>query len=583
MRGLPILDWLPGYRRAWLRGDLAAGLTVGVMLIPQGMAYAMIAGLPPVYGLYAALVPQLAYAVLGTSRQLAVGPVAMDSLLVASGLGAAAAVGEANYVTAAVFLGLLTGAVQMIFGIFRLGFLVNFLSRPVVSGFTSAAAVVIGVSQFKHVLGVRIADSSRLQVILARLWGEMGEVSPYAVVIGLSTIALIALIRRYGRGIPSALVVVVLGTAVAALTDWYALGLPIVGEVPAGLPGFAVPGVRSGLFVSLLPIAVTLALIGYMEAMAIGRAARERVGGGYDIDANQELVALGAGNVFGSLWSSYPATASFSRTAINADAGARTSVAALVSAAVVAGTLLFLTDLFYFLPNAVLGAIILAAVFKLVDVRYAAGLWRRNRVEALLLTLTFVVTLTVGMVEGILAGVFASLAWTVYRDSTPHIAEIARVRGTDYFRNVERFAGDCEVRPDVLMFRFDAPVFFGNAGYFKDQLLARVAARGGALQTVVVNAEAITYVDDTGQHMLCEVIAALQARGLRVVISGAIGPARDSIVRGRVGALIGEELMFVRSSEVIDYLDGVGEPGEAQRRIARQARAWEYGGVRREG
>ena len=563
-----MLQWLPDYRRAWLRGDLVAGLSVGVLLIPQGMAYAMIAGLDPVYGLYAGLVPQVVYALLGTSRQLAVGPVAMDSLLVAAALGTLGLAGESEYAVAAVFLALIVGAMQVAMGALRLGFLVNFLSRPVVSGFTSAAAIVIGASQLKHVLGIPTPNASRLHEIAWATFERLPQTNGYAVLLGVATVALVIVVRRYGRGVPAALVATGLGTLVVFLTGWADFGLPIVGEVPSGLPGFAVPGLDTGLLRPLVPLAFTIALIGYTEAVSIGRSLQDRYGG--ELDANQELIALGLGNAAGSLFAAYPTTASFSRSAINGEAGAKTGVAALVSAAVIAVTLLYLTPVFYYLPDAVLGAIILAAVFRLIDVRYAAKLWREDRLEATILGVTFVLTMTWGMVQGILTGIFLSLAYTVYRDSTPHIAEVARVRGTDYFRNVDRFRGDVELRPEILMFRFDAPVFFGNAGFFKDDLLRRIDAKGLALTTVVLNCEAVTYIDSTAQHVLAKLIGELQARGLVVIISGAIGPARDVIHHSAIAELVSEDHMFVRSSEVIDFLDGTCSPTDAQRRIARQ-------------
>ena len=570
-RLFPIFDWVRGYQRAWLRGDITAGLTTGVMLIPQGMAYAMIAGLPAVYGLYASLVPPAIYAVFGTSRRLAIGPVAMDSLLVASALGSLALVQPGQYIAAAVFMALLVGSTQLVLGGLKMGFLANFLSRPVLSGFTSAAAIIIGISQVRHVLGVEIEGSARFHEIGWRTFRALPDTNWYAVGIGLATLAIIMILKRYARGVPSALVVVALGTTIAGLMGWDSEGLPIVGAVPAGLPGLVLPGFETGLLRPLLPLALTLALVGYAESIAIAKASQERVPD-HKLDANQELIALGMSNVVGSFFQSYPATASFSRSVINEEAGAQTPLASVVTAGLIGLTLLFLTPLFYYLPETVLGAIIFAAVGKLIDFRYPVRLWRANRVEALTLGLTFVVTLTVGLVEGILAGMFVSLAYTVYQISTPHIAEIGRVRGTDYFRNVTRFPEDVVVRPDVLMFRFDAPIFFGNAGYFESELTRRIRRRSPELRTVVVNSEAITYIDSTAQHMLVALIEKLQADGLRVVISGAIGPVRETILRGPIGTLIGEEHMFVRSAEVLDYLDGVSAPSAMQRKIALEGR-----------
>ena len=571
-RLFPILDWAPGYQRAWLKGDVTAGLTTGVMLIPQGMAYAMIAGLPAVYGLYASLVPPAVYAIFGTSRRLAVGPVAMDSLLVASALGTLSLLEPGQYIAAALFMALLVGVIQLVLGGLKMGFLSNFLSRPVLSGFTSAAALIIGFSQVRHVLGVEIRGSARFHEIGWRTIRALPDTNWYAVGIGLATLGIIMVLKRYARGVPSALVVVALGTVIAAIMGWDSQGLPIVGAVPAGLPAMTVPGFESGLLRPLLPLALTLALIGYAESIAIAKASQERVPD-HKLDANQELVALGMSNIVGSVFGSYPATASFSRSVINEEAGATTPLASVVTALLIGLTLMFLTPLFYYLPEAVLGAIIFAAVGKLIDFRYAARLWQNNRVEAVILFVTFLLTLTVGMVQGILAGIFASLAYTVYQISTPHIAEIGRVRGTDYFRNINRFKDDIVVRPDVLMFRFDAPIFFGNAGYFEEELTTKIRRRGDELKTVVINSEAITYIDSTAQYMLVGLIQKLQEQGLRIVISGAIGPVREVIHRGPIGTLVGEEHMFVRSSEVMDYIDGTCALTDMGRKIALEGRA----------
>ena len=458
---VPIFEWLPGYQRAWLKGDVVAGLSVSVLLIPQGLAYAMIAGLPPIYGLYAGLVPQVVYAIFGTSRQLAVGPVAMDSLLVAATLGTLGLAGEENYIVAALFLGLIVGAMQLLMGTLRLGFLVNFLSRPVVSGFTSAAAIIIGLSQLKYVLGISTPNVSRLHQIIATTFSKLSEANPYAIILGVATILLVIVVKKYGRGMPSALVAIALGTLVVFLTGWDDFGLPIVGNIPQGLPEFGIPGIKTGLLRPLIPLAFTVALIGYTEAISIGRALQDKYGG--ELRPNQELLALGAQNFVGSFFGSYISTSSFSRSAMNGEAGGKTGVSGLVSAAIIALTLLFLTPLFYYLPKAVLGAVILVAVFRLVDIQYATKLLHDDRIEFTTLALTFLVTLGYGMVEGILIGIFTSLAYTVYRDSTPHIAEVARMKGTDYFRNVDRFPNDVERREDVLFFRFDAPIFFGNS------------------------------------------------------------------------------------------------------------------------
>ena len=334
---LPILEWLPQYKKDYLKGDISAGLTVGIMLIPQGMAYAYIAGLPPVYGLYAALVPQIIYAFLGTSRQLAVGPVAMDSLLVASGVSLMAATGTEEYIALAVMLAFMMGALQLLFGVLRLGFLVNFLSRPVISGFTSAAALIIGLNQLKHLLGVELPRSNQVHQLIYNAFLKVQDIHWVTLVIGVGGIVVIKLVKKYRKAIPAALVVVVLSILVVYLFRLDLNGVKIVQKVPGGLPVPALPLFDFDKMSALFPTALTLALIAFMEAISVAKAVQSRHKD-YEIDPNQELIALGASNLIGSFFRSYPGTGGGSRTAVNDQGGAKTGVAALISAAVVALT-----------------------------------------------------------------------------------------------------------------------------------------------------------------------------------------------------------------------------------------------------
>ena len=569
-RYLPIFQWLPNYKKSYLSGDISAGLTVGIMLIPQGMAYAMIAGLPPVFGLYASLIPQVIYAILGTSRQLAVGPVAMDSLLVASGLGALAISGIDEYVAMAVFLALFMGAIQLGLGLLRMGFLVNFLSKPVISGFTSAAAIIIGLSQLKHLLGTDIERSNQVHILLKNAFITITETNLITLGIGVLAIVILKVIKKINKGIPAALVVVVLGILGIYTFGLNELGVKIVGEVPSGLPSFGVPSIDYSRISELVPIALTLALIAFMEAISVAKAVEEKHDD-YEVDPNQELIALGTSNIIGSLFQSYPTTGGFSRTAVNDQAGAKTGVSPIISALVVGLTLLFLTPLFYYLPNAVLAAIIMVAVFGLIDFKYPIELFKNRRDEFFLLLATFLITLTVGIKEGILIGVLVSLLLLVYRTSRPHIAVLGRIKNTDYFKNINRFPEDTETFIDFLIVRFDAQLYFGNKEYFRKELLKLVGLEE-EIKYVILNAEAINYIDSSAVHMMRQLISELKTKNIKFVITGAIGPTRDILYSSKLIDDIGKENLFVKTHEALEHCRTLSEKTAIEEKISLQSK-----------
>jgi SulP family sulfate permease len=570
-RYFPIFQWLPNYRKSYLSGDISAGLTVGIMLIPQGMAYAMIAGLPPVFGLYASLIPQIIYAIMGTSRQLAVGPVAMDSLLVASGLGALALSGIDEYIAMAIFLALFMGTIQLALGLLRMGFLVNFLSRPVISGFTSAAAIIIGLSQLKHLLGTEIEGSNQVHILLKNAFFTLTDTNFITLGIGIAAIIAIKSIKKINNSIPAALVVVALGIAAVYFFGLNDAGVKIVGEVPSGLPDFNTPTINLSRISELLPIALTLALIAFMEAISVAKAVEERHTD-YKVDPNQELVALGTSNIIGSFFQSYPTTGGFSRTAVNDLSGAKTGIAPMVSALIVGLTLLFLTPLFYYLPNSVLAAIIMVAVFGLIDIKFPMELFKNRRDEFFLLLATFLITLTVGIKEGILLGVLISLVLLVYRTSMPHIAVLGRIPHTHYFKNIERFNDTVETYDEFLILRFDAQLYFGNKDYFKTELEKQIEKKGASLKYVILNAEAINYIDSSAVHLLKQTLQELKNKGLQFVVAGAIGPTRDILYSSGLIEDIGTENIFVTTYEAFEHCREHSEKTEIEERIALQCK-----------
>jgi sulfate permease, SulP family len=547
-RAFPIAEQLAGYDRTRLGSDLSAGLTVGVMLIPQGMAYALIAGMPPIYGLYASLVPLVVYALMGTSRQLAVGPVAIVSLLVAAGVGPLAEGDPQRYVELALLLALMVGVLQLAMGLLRFGFLTNFLSHPVLAGFTSAAALIIGASQLRHLVGVELPSSNHIHEILLALAAEAGSIHPLTLGVGSAAILLLVGLRRWRRAFPGALAVVVLFTAAAAFLALEGAGLRTVGEVPSGLPFPGVPALDAAAMWSLLPVALTIALVGFMESIAVAKvyAFKHK----YEVRPNQELVALGAANLAGAFFRAFPTTGGFSRTAVNDQAGAGSTAASLVSAGIIALTLLFLTGLFRSLPNAVLAAIVMVAVANLVNWREAIHLWRVDRRDFAMMALTFAATLGIGIEEGILVGVLASLAALVYETSRPHAAVLGRLPGTRTFRNLARHP-EAE-RPDgIVVYRLDATLCFANVEFLRDQVRALVD-RKPAPRALVFDFHAVNGVDSTALHHLEELLRHLRDVRVTPYFAGVKGPVMDRFRRAGLSEKIGKDRFFYEVSEAVD-------------------------------
>ncbi|NVK85328.1 MAG: sulfate permease [Cytophagia bacterium] len=548
---LPILSWLPNYKRSDLSGDLFAGLTVGIMLIPQGMAYALIAGLPPVYGLYASVVPQLVYAIFGTSRQLSVAPVAMDSLLVATGVSVMATEGSEAYITYAIMLAFFMGVAQFTLGIIRMGFITNLLAKPVISGFTSAAALIIGLNQLKYFLGIDLEKSNQVYLIVANAIGQINETHLLTLLLGIAGIALIKGAKKINNKIPGALIAVIVGILVVAAFGLDTKGVSIVKEVPSGLPSLIIPDLSIETIQKLLPLSLTIAVVAFMEAFSVAKAieAKRR---DYKVIPNQELIALGAANIVGSLFQSYPVTGGFSRSAVNHQAGANTPLSSIISAILVALTLLFLTPLFYNLPHAILAAIIMVAVAGLIDLSYVRTLWKTNKIEFGLLMATFIVTLQFSMVPGIVTGIVLSILILLFRAANPHMAILGRVKGIEEYRNVTRFK-DLETWPELLVLRVDAPFAFVNIQTIKDKVMNEVQKRNGTLKYVVLDAGSVAYVDATGVIGLRELIEGLEEKGIQILFAEMIGPVRDVFNRNELILQDQGKVFFLTTNDAVSY------------------------------
>ncbi|MEJ7139516.1 SulP family inorganic anion transporter [Amphibiibacter pelophylacis] len=538
---LPILDWGRQYSRANFADDAVAALIVTIMLIPQSLAYALLAGLPPEVGLYASVAPLLVYAVLGSSRVLAVGPVAVVSLMTATSIADLAARGVAPYWELALTLAAISGLILLVLGLLRLGFLASFLSHPVISGFITASGLLIAASQLKTLLGVR-AEGHTLPGLLASLAGQLGHVHLTTLAVGAACTAglfwarrgLKPLLLRRGlapraadlatKAAPVALIV--LTTLLSWALDWAGGGLKIVGHVPQGLPPLTAPSFSPAVWEALFLPALLISLVGFVESVSVGQtlAARRR----QRIVPDQELIALGGSNLAAAFTGGFPVTGGFARSVVNFDAGAQTPAAGVYTALGLLLASLLLTPALYFLPQATLAATIVVAVLSLVDFGVLRRTWRFSKADFSAVAATLLGTLGLGVELGLVLGVSLSLLLFLYRSSRPHIAEVGLVPGTEHFRNVLRHA----VRTDdtLLSLRVDESLFFANARALEDRINDAVATRP-ALRHVVLLCSAINAIDASALDSLEAIVHRLRDAGVTLHLSEVKGPVMDALQR----------------------------------------------------
>ncbi len=535
----PIAAWAPRYERTDLRSDLAAGLTVGAMLVPQAMAYALLAGLPPEVGLYAATVPVVIYALFGTSRQLAVGPVAIVSLLTATALAPLVEEGSAGYLGAAALLALMVGVVHIVLGVGRLGFLVNFLSHSVLVGFTAAAAIIIGFSQAKHLFGISTDRKEHFYDTVREVIDNLSATNATTLVLGVIALVTLFLLKRFAPRVPAALVVVVASILAVELFSLEDEGVKVVGDIPDTLPSFGLPSFDGSLIGNLATTALVITIVGFMESIAVAKvyARRHR----YEVKPNNELIGLGAANVAAGLFGGYPVTGGFSRTAVNDTAGARTPLASLITAGIVLVTIAFLTPLFASLPNAALGAIIIMAVIGLVDIAEMRHIAKVKRSDLISLSVAFFATLILGIELGILVAVVASMLVVFARMSMPHTAVLGHVDGTTSYRNVNRFP-EAHTIDGVRIIRIDAALSFVNAVNVKRGILSHVADLTQEPRALVLDASGINDLDATGADMLYEVLAEVEEKGVALHLTDVKGPVRDVLRQAGIWENLGDRV-----------------------------------------
>ncbi|MFH7244525.1 MAG: SulP family inorganic anion transporter [Spirulina sp.] len=569
-RYLPILDWGLNYKSADLAGDITAGIIVASVLVPQSIAYAQLAGLPPQAGLYASILPLLIYPLFGTSRFLAVGPEAVGSLLVAAGLTSLSTPDDPNYLALAAVLALGVGIVEIVLGLLRLGFITNFLSHAVTAGFINAAALVIGFSQVKHILGIQVASGEHFFPLLAELVRGVPQLNPVALALGLGSGVIILGFQKIlapwlqRRGLSPAAVVPIaksaplVAIAIGTLLTWslrldQTAGIKVVGEIPAGLPTLQMPNLSLVSLQEVLPVVLTIAFVGFTEAFAVAQALGSRRR--QSVDANQELIALGAANLGAAFTGAYPVTGGVSRSAVNFTAGANTCLALMITGTLMALTVLFLTPLFYFLPQACLAAMIIVAVSNFLDWPGFAKLWRYNKADAIAFLVTFITVLSVEVVAGILAGVAASILLYLWRTSRPHMAIVGRIAGTEHFRNVQRHP--VLTCPHVLTVRVDESLYFASMRALEDYLLSAVA-QNPEVEHLVLTCSGINFIDGSALETLERLIDQLKSMGVQLHLAEVKGPVMDGLEKIGFVKHLGQDHVFLSTHGAMEAL-GCGD------------------------
>lgn len=542
-RTLPILDWGRRYSRSAAANDLVAALIVTIMLIPQSLAYALLAGLPPEAGLYASIVPIMLYAVFGTSRSLAVCPVAVVSLMTAAAIGTVTQTLDVGYAAAALTLAGLSGVILMTMGLLRLGFVANFLSHPVISGFITASGLLIAASQLRHVLGVPAEGHTLVELIMS-LGAHAGDTNIATLLIGAGAIVFLFWVRHglgpvlERMGVPpkaadfmvkaGPVLVVVVTTAIVWRQGLDGAGVAIVGSVPQSLPPLTFPDLSLDLIAALFVPALLISVIGFVESISVaqtlGAKKRQR------IDPDQELIGLGAANIGASLTGGFPVTGGFSRSVVNFDAGAETPAAGIFTALGLAIAALFLTPLIYFLPKATLAATIIVAVLSLVDVKTLKHSWSYSKRDFGAVAVTIVLTLLMGVEIGVTAGALLSILLFLYDTSRPHVAEVGLVPGTEHFRNVLRHKVVTDLR--ILTLRIDQSLYFANARFLEDYITDRVIDDEG-LKHVILMCSAVNAIDLSALETLDRINARLSELGITLSLSEVKGPVMDRLQRGK--------------------------------------------------
>lgn len=546
-----IVDWLPVYSPSKFRGDLAAGLTTGIMFIPQGMAYAVIAGVPPIYGLYAGVIPMLIYPLLGTSKNLSVGPVAVDMLIIAAGVSLLAEPNTTEYITLTILLTMMAGGMQLIMGSMQLGAVFNFFSRPVIAGFTLAAPLIIAFTQLNNLLGIELSNTQYIITIIEEVVFKFDQIHPDTFLWGGAAIGILALFKYFKSNIPASAIILVISIVAAWFLNASTLGIQLVGDIPTGLPPLSLPEINFNNMRELLPTALTLALVQFMVVASLGRTFAKRHN--YVIDANHELVAIGASNFLGSFFQSIPVSGSFSRSAASEQANVQTPLANIITSGVIIATLLLLTPIFYHLPMPILAAIIIVSALNLIDISEFKFLFTTKKSEGFIAIFTAVCTLFIGIQEGILLGVVASMVNILYKYSRPNVAELGLIPGTRLFQNISRNSDAQRIR-GVIILRVDASFSFINADFFRDYIVKKTREYNNHTRYVIIDGSTINRLDTTAIDQMKSMITTLKNWDIELYITGLKGPIRDMITKSGMREFLGDDHFFREPHEAVKYI-----------------------------
>ncbi|MBB3700255.1 sulfate permease [Flammeovirga yaeyamensis] len=558
---------LKNYRKKNWSGDISAGFATGVLLIPQGMAYAVIAGLPVEYGLYAALMAPIAYFLFGTTNKLVIGPAALDSMLLASGVASLGlALTTEQYVTHVLVIVFFAGLLQILAGIFKFGFIANFFSQPLLKGFTSAAAILIAFSQFGGLIGLKIEEKSFFHQEVIQYVNQLHEVHWPTLFLGFGTLGIIVLSKKFKLNKLTTPLMVSIGILLSIHFGFEEMGIKVIGDIPKGLPHFSVPDFTSVNLIQVMPISLVVAIIGFTVSNSIIKSVEED---NKSLNINREFTALGLANTLGVFFGGYQASSSFSRSAINKEAGAKTRMSNLVSCLMIAVVLLFFTPVFYYLPKAILAAIIIAATPSLFSFTYFKELYSLRKREFFVGIFTFLMTLEFGVIIGLISGVTVSMFVFLYQTLKPHVAILGKIGDTRVYRNILRFE-DAKEQDQIVIIRIDAPLYFSNIRFVIDEMQQALDERSN-IKSLVIKSESINSIDITALNELKYFIEDLNKKGIHIYFCSVVGPVRDLLYKVDIVSKLGGEQLFLYLNDVVDYIQNNKEFSERKVSIANQA------------